>query len=191
MPWPKGVSMPMEVIAKRSASRIANGLKVTRKRTPKPVEERFFRLTIPEPNSGCLLWLGSYNKDGYGQFKVHNGTRNGRTILAHRVAWELSHGLVVGDFQVLHECDTRPCVNKDHLFLGTHRDNMEARNLKGRQAFGNNHPRTKVTDEQVLEILALWEARTHKRSEIAEMYGVCAEYIGQLVSGVRRRHVWS
>lgn len=96
---------------------------------PKPREQLFAERTMPEPNSGCLLWTGPANGLGYGRIHVV-GTR--RRAGAHRVAFEVVHGPVPQGMEVCHRCDTPSCVNVDHLFLGTHRDNMADMAAKGR-----------------------------------------------------------
>lgn len=89
---------------------------------------RFFEKTIPEPNSGCLLWTGgSRSGDGYGMIDVA-----GKTYQAHRVAWQMEHGPIPSGAYVCHRCDTPACVNVAHLFLGTQRDNVRDAWRKGR-----------------------------------------------------------
>jgi hypothetical protein len=86
---------------------------------------------IPEPMSGCWLWLMSVNNHGY-------GTRgfSGKNALAHRVSWVLHRGPIPDGLHVLHRCDNPACVNPDHLFLGTHADNMQDMVRKGRVKSG-------------------------------------------------------
>lgn len=91
---------------------------------------RFEAKYIPEPNSGCWLWLGPVKigrRQGYGQF-----TLEGKTVGAHRAAWRLFRGTIPDGLFVCHKCDVRTCVNPDHLFLGTHVDNMVDMESKGR-----------------------------------------------------------
>lgn len=95
--------------------------------------EQFFEQTIPEPNSGCLLWLGSVDKDGYGLFSRVAGTNR-----AHRAAWMLAHGPIPRRIDgrrgcVLHTCDTPSCVNIDHLFVESDLANVQDMIAKGRQ----------------------------------------------------------
>ena len=77
--------------------------------------------------SGCWLWLGPRDGDGYGRFWI-----NGRKTSAHRLAWTLAHGEIADGLHVLHRCDRPACVNPDHLALGTHWQNMADRDAKGR-----------------------------------------------------------
>lgn len=103
-----------------------------------PVElaTRFEAKIEPEPNTGCWLWVASVNACGYGTIGVH-----GKSVLAHRVAWTLYRGEIPVGMCVLHICDTPPCVNPAHLFLGTPRDNAVDRQKKGRGDDGSHQTR--------------------------------------------------
>ena len=95
-------------------------------------QERILRMSMPEPNSGCWLWLGAL-RNGYGRMIVGsraNGTR--QSASAHRYSYEAFGGNPPRDKYVLHRCDNRMCVNPSHLFLGTHQDNVDDRERKGR-----------------------------------------------------------
>lgn len=86
----------------------------------------------------CWLWLGGVlaNTMGYGQIGI-GGRRDRKTLLAHRVSYELFIGPIPSGLQVLHECDNPPCVRPRHLFLGTQLDNMKDMMNKGRGRYVN------------------------------------------------------
>jgi len=114
--------------------------------TNKPLIQRFNEKWFPEPFSGCWLWTAATSPIGYGEFRLK------RMIPAHRAAWILFKGPIPNEMDVLHKCDVRSCVNPDHLFLGTHQENMKDRDAKGRKAIGEKNGKSKVTRAQVLEI---------------------------------------
>lgn len=80
----------------------------------------------------CLLWTGRKSKDGYGKIN-----RKGKTLSAHRYSWTLVNGPIPEGLFVLHKCDVPTCINPDHLFLGTHQDNMDDMKNKGRATNAN------------------------------------------------------
>lgn len=102
---------------------------------------------IPEPNTGCWLWMGYISTTGYGSY--HTMIDGKRTkIAAHRMLYEEEYGPIpaVG-MSVLHKCDNTICVNPKHMFLGTHQDNMDDMAKKGRRkmAIPNIH-KNKIKD---------------------------------------------
>jgi hypothetical protein len=99
------------------------------------LQKRFDAKYVPEPNTGCWLWTASCLPSGYGEIKI-----DGKVMRAHRASYELHHGPIPVGLCVLHKCDTPPCVNPAHLFLGTHHD-MRDMPSKGRRlaARGDSH----------------------------------------------------
>lgn len=134
---------------------------------------------IPEPNSGCWLWLGALNPKGYGQVHV-----KGVTLAAHRRSWQLHQGQIPDGLHVLHRCDNRMCVNPDHLFLGTNGDNVADRTKKGRHVsvIGENQSRSKLTEQDVRSI----RQDPRHNTTIAGELGVS----NVLISMVKRRKIW-
>jgi HNH endonuclease len=82
---------------------------------------RFWELVSPEPTSGCWLWTGK-TWNGYGKFIV-----GGRTMAAHRYAYELFSGPIPDGLELDHVCRVRSCVNPAHLEACTHRENTNRR----------------------------------------------------------------
>jgi hypothetical protein len=76
---------------------------------------------------GCWEWTGGLRR-GYGLIQA-----DGKTVSVHRVSWELANGPIPVGMQVLHRCDNGKCLNPDHLFIGTQKDNIEDAVNKGRK----------------------------------------------------------
>lgn len=82
--------------------------------------------------SECIEYQGYCNRDGYGV--VSQGRKNPK-ILAHRKAWADANGPIPEGVCILHKCDNPPCINVEHLFLGTQADNVADMNAKGRNPY--------------------------------------------------------
>lgn len=91
-------------------------------RAKTPLAERLERHYVPEPNSGCWLWLSSVTGPGYGQ--ISDPARRGRPLLAHRVSYELHVGAVPDGLDLDHLCRVRSCVNPRHLEPVSRRENL-------------------------------------------------------------------
>ena len=139
---------------------------------------------IPEPNSGCWLWMKDWGSRGYGQFEI-----NGRMYLSHRISYSTYVGPIPHGAHVLHKCDNPACVNPDHLYLGTHRENMRDMSRRGRGKpplfLGEACPWARVTDEMVRKI------RLEKRTSTlaAPDYGIAASTFNSIRRGEKWSHV--
>lgn len=139
-------------------------------------------MASPEPTSGCWLWTGSYNPGGYGHVKL-----SGQGMNSSRAMWTLKFG-PPGDLHVLHKCDNRGCVNPDHLFLGTNRDNMIDCVRKGRKIAlsGERNGNAKLTDEQATEILCRYLMGYRSSPRLGSEYGVSFVTVLRILDGSRR-----
>lgn len=106
--------------------------------TIEQLHARFDALVFPEPMSGCWLWTGPLSYNGYGLLAIWNGKAS-RNIRAHRFNWERAHGPIPPGMHACHRCDVRSCCNPDHIFIGTHADNMQDAVRKGRTSQGAAH----------------------------------------------------
>ncbi len=151
----------------------------------KSLEERFWaKVDRSGGDASCWIWQAS-TRCGYGQFKV--GGKRGRMAKAHRVAYEIVHGPIPDSSDtahgtcVCHACDNPLCVNPTHLFLGSQRDNIRDRTLKGRTG-------STLQRRDVVEIKTLL-AKGVSQSDIARRFDVVAGTIQCIASGKTWRHV--
>lgn len=126
----------------------------------------------------CIEWPGHRNRHGYGII-----TRHEREYFAHRIEWMNHHGTIPDGLCVCHRCDNPPCVNIEHLWLGTLADNNRDKLEKGRARSGINN---KITPSEVAEIRRL-RAEGMKLREIAALYPICLGQVHRIVRG----HRWS
>lgn len=142
------------------------------------VIERFWQKVARAAPEACWLWKAAKFGNGYGAFSL-----NGKLVRAHRVSYELAHGPIPTDHVIRHKCDNRPCCNPGHLESGTHLQNMDDRNSRGRQVRGERNPHAKLTLELVQAIRA--DPRGHVL--VARDHGVARS----LVQRIRQRKAWS
>jgi len=85
-----------------------------------------------QTTANCWYWIGAVNNKGYGRINI-----NGKSQLAHRISFEMTYGKIDKGIKVLHTCDNTYCVNPQHLWLGTQKDNARDMSKKGR--WGNQY----------------------------------------------------
>jgi hypothetical protein len=143
-------------------------------------------------SNGCWEFSGCKMPNGYGKVTV-----NKKTWLAHRCAYFLKHGEIPNKMYICHKCDNRLCINPEHLFLGTHKDNMQDMITKNRQNFsglragnwnekanalkprGEKHHNCKHTNEQIIKIKEML-ANGVKQKDIAALYNTSQGYISNI-----------
>lgn len=180
--------------------------------TPTPIQlppatERFWSKV--DTSGDCWLWPFGKDRRGYG----HTYSPQGKRVPAHRYAWELTNGPIPHGLFVCHHCDNPPCVRPDHLFLGTHADNMADAKRKGRMNVGDangmrRHPErhrartkpelaprgtrngnAKLTEENVAEIRAAFATGEARRIDLARKYGVSNALVCAIIKRTAWRHV--
>lgn len=146
---------------------------------------RRFMVRIPRlPSKECWNWPGFTDPNGYGQVVL-----DGAVHKTHRVSWVLHNGPIppsgmIRPYSIRHKCDNPTCVNPNHLFIGTDRDNALDATCKGRMAQGAEHYAAKLTEEQVAAI----RTDTRPVRSIAEEFGVSKStiYYAQRAKGWKR-----
>ena len=96
---------------------------------------------------GCWIWKRSVNGDGYG-----NTWANGKSMHAHRLLYLIFKGEIKEGLCVCHHCDNPSCVNPEHLWLGSHKDNMKDMTRKKRTLYGEQRPNNKIPSTLYREI---------------------------------------
>lgn len=160
---------------------------------------RFWAMARKGP--GCWEWTGARKRTGYGHFGL-----KGRTQIAHRISWRMHHGEIPDDLCVLHRCDNPPCVNPEHLWLGTQADNVRDMETKGRKraASGNRngsrlHPESRprgvavaisrMTADSVREARQRYTLGGETIAGLSRSFGVGETTIRNIVKNRTWRHI--
>jgi hypothetical protein len=143
------------------------------------------KMVIPTTKED-LAWDAACGNHGYGVLN-----RNNKVISAHRLSYELYYGLIPKGKHVLHTCDVRPCVNPDHLFLGSNSDNVADKVAKERHVFGEASAISKLTNAQVMSIRQKYAQGGTSHRKLAREYDVSHQLIAGVVNQERWRHVKS
>jgi hypothetical protein len=142
--------------------------------------ERYWDKVEVRGEGECWPWIGSQcGYSGGGRYVLYGQIRgaDGRKLLAHRVGWELAHGVPPGEMLVLHTCDYPLCQNPAHWFLGTHKDNTQDALAKGRKLG------PKPNEAKLAAMRAMRRAGA-RVATIAAEFGCSGPYVSTVTSGV-------
>ena len=137
-----------------------------------------------DPETGCWVWdkrvPGPW---GYGTLRIY-----GRITKAHRYSYERFKGPIPEGMLVLHSCDNPPCVNPDHLRIGTNQDNANDKAERLRSCHGENHPRHKLKGPDIVRMRELRAAGMNV-TDLARMFGCGSAHVTLVCTGRKWKHV--
>ena len=139
-----------------------------------------------QKTDSCWEWTASMFPNGYGQFKHRD------EMYAHRFSYEAHHGEIPDGAYVLHHCDNRACVRPDHLYSGTHADNMRDMVARGRARSpalkGSANGSARLSEEDVRQIRDR-KAKGERARILADEFETTEGNIHQIVSRRNWRHI--
>ena len=140
-------------------------------------------LSRTKESNGCLIWQGTKKDSGYGTIKI-----NQIIYRVHRLVYFLSFGSIPKGIYVCHRCDRPECVNPDHLFLGTQKENINDCRKKGRMSVGEHRPSSKLKEADVIYIFT---NKTEAKRFIARKFKITPKAVRDIKNGVTWQYLTS
>jgi len=137
--------------------------------------------------SGCWEWTGIKNEQGYGVIGKSPYIRDGKNTRAHQLSWIIYNGKIPKGLYVCHRCDNPSCVNPDHLFLGTPKENTRDKMRKGRNNTGMGYIGTKLSPQDIINIRCDASIGVSYK-DIGVKYGISRRFASKIIS--RERYDW-
>lgn len=152
----------------------------------KTLEERFWKKVDKRGPDECWEWRRSKNPDGYGKVWLFN-----KMLYAHRISFEITYGKIPENMRVCHKCDNPGCVNPNHLFLGSQKDNMKDMILKGRAIHycGEENKSSKLKSKEVCEIRKLYSMGEYSQRFLADKYNISQRTICDIVNNKKWKFI--
>lgn len=135
-------------------------------------QEYILQRSIPEPMSGCWLWINSISSNGYGHAVFRK-----KYYSSHRLSYIAFNGEFNRQLIVCHKCDNKLCVNPLHLFIGSQKDNIKDMIRKNRKHPIETNKAYKFTWEIIRKMRKEYESGLFSQGDILRKYGSCRSNI--------------
>ncbi len=130
------------------------------------------------PNGDCWEWTGIHKNTKYGKFSI-----GPKDVLAHRASYEIHKGLIPEGLCICHTCDNTKCVNPDHLWAGTLKENSSDMVRKKR------HIRSKLSDADIELLCRLKETNLYSFEELEDLFELGKRQLYNLIKKFKNQEV--